>query len=163
MAYVNNVTGNIEVTNAIGSIESIVTNGNVTTVIATAQVQTSNVVGKLGIAKIIESDHNKLKNRDLPDQHPIDSITGLRKELDNAGKVKDVLVNGESVLNKEGKANITIPEQKEYKADDNIVIENDTIKGYTNTGYIVSDTDIKLQAISELEATAETAESGGRD
>ncbi len=213
MAYVNNVTGNIEVTNAIGSIESIVTNGNVTTVIATAQVQTSNVVGKLGIAKIIENDHNKLKNRDLPDQHSIDSITGLRKELDNAGKVKDVLVNGESVLNKEGKANITIPDIPEetdptvpehvkkitqsninnwnnkadksqiptktsqltndsgyiteddlpeipqpieYTADDNVVIENNVIKGYTNTGYIVSDTDIKLQAISELEVMAET-------
>lgn len=215
MSYVNNVSGSVEAINAIGSIESIVTNGNATTVIATAQVRTSNVVGKLGIAKIIESDHNKLKNRDLPDQHPIDSITGLRKELDNAGKVKDVLVNGESVLNKEGKANITIPDIPEetdptvpehvkkitqsninnwnnkadksqiptktsqltndsgyiteddlpeipqpieYTADDNVVIENNVIKGYTNTGYIVSDTDIKLQAISELEVMAETTD-----
>ena len=107
---------------------------------------------------LANKDHNKMINRDAKDQHTIGSITGLREELDNAGKVKDVLVNGESVLNKEGKANITIPEQKEYKADDNIVIENDTIKGYTNTGYIVSDTDIKLQAISELETTAETAD-----
>lgn len=76
----------------------------------------------------------------------------------DGGKVQDVLVNGKSVLDEEGKANITIPEQKEYKADDNIVIENDTIKGFTNTGDIVSDTDIKLQAISELEATAETTD-----
>jgi hypothetical protein len=160
------------------------TNGNITTATATAQVQTNNVVGKLGIAKIIENDHNKLKNRDLPDQHSIDSITGLREELNNVGKVKDVLVNGESVVNEEGKADITIPDipeesdptvpehvkkikeedikkwnnGKTYNADDNIVIENDVIKGYTNTGYIVSDTDIKLQPISEVEAMAETTD-----
>ena len=184
MSYVNNTTGSVEVINAIGSIESIVTNGNITTVTAIAQAQTSNVVGKLGIAKIIESDHNKLKNRDLPDQHSIDSITGLREELNNAGKVKDVLVNGKSVLDEEGKADITIPDipkesdptvpeyvkkikeedikkwnnGKTYNADDNIVIEDETIKAYTNTGYIVSDTGIKLQAISELEAIAETTD-----
>ena len=184
MSYVNNVSGSVEAINAIGSIESIVTNGNITTVTAIAQAQTSNVVGKLGIAKIIESDHNKLKNRDLPDQHSIDSITGLREELNNAGKVKDVLVNGKSVLDEEGKADITIPDipkesdptvpeyvkkikeedikkwnnGKTYNADDNIVIENDVIKGYTNTGHIVSDTDIKLQPISELEATADTTD-----
>ena len=51
-----------------------------------------------------------------------------------------------------------IPQPIEYTADDNVVIENNVIKGYTNTGYIVSDTDIKLQAISELEATAETTD-----
>lgn len=27
-------------------------------------------------------DHSKLTNRDLPDQHPIESITGLREALD---------------------------------------------------------------------------------
>ena len=47
---------------------------------------------------------------------------------------------------------------KTYTADDNVVIENDVIKGYTNTGYIVSDTDIKLQAISEVETMAETTD-----
>lgn len=54
MSYVNNVTGNVEVTNAIGSIESITTTGNVTTVKAKAQVKNINVVGKLGIAHIME-------------------------------------------------------------------------------------------------------------
>lgn len=29
------------------------------------------------------TEHNLLSNRDLPDQHPIDAITGLRDELDN--------------------------------------------------------------------------------
>ena len=28
-------------------------------------------------------DHNKLENRDLPDQHPISSITGLQEALDD--------------------------------------------------------------------------------
>lgn len=29
------------------------------------------------------TEHNKLKNRDLPNQHPISSITGLQEELDS--------------------------------------------------------------------------------
>lgn len=29
------------------------------------------------------SDHTKLINRDFPDQHPIDAITGLQEALDN--------------------------------------------------------------------------------
>lgn len=29
-----------------------------------------------------ESDHSKLVNRDLPDQHPIEAITDLQSELD---------------------------------------------------------------------------------
>lgn len=29
------------------------------------------------------NDHTQLANRDLPDQHPIDAITGLREALDN--------------------------------------------------------------------------------
>lgn len=37
----------------------------------------------------------------------------------------------------------------EYKADDNIVIEDETIKGFTNTGYKVSDEDIQLQPITD--------------
>ena len=62
MSYVNNVDGSIDVTNAIGAIESIVTNGNVTTVSATAQVKTSNVIGKLGVGQIVEKDYEKLEN-----------------------------------------------------------------------------------------------------
>lgn len=152
------------------------------------------------------------------------------------GKVNDILVNGESVLDEQGKANIIIPEipdtsefikntvdnlvnyylksetyskeeidelakslteigyateqwvkdqnympiedfyeyvnyvfytkeeidkkieelptgGTEYKADDNIIIEDETIKGYTNTGYKVSDKDINLQSISESGTT----------
>lgn len=33
---------------------------------------------------VINSDHNQLTNRDLPDQHPIEAITGLREALDES-------------------------------------------------------------------------------
>ena len=69
MSYVNNVDGSIDVTNAIGAIESIITNGNVTTVSATAQVKTSNVIGKLGVGQIIEKDYEKLDN--LPEVNDV--------------------------------------------------------------------------------------------
>ena len=44
-------------------------------------------------------DHAQLVNRDLPDQHPIDAITGLREALDNV------------VNNIEGGSNIKVERQ----------------------------------------------------
>lgn len=38
-------------------------------------------------------DHSKLTNRDLPDQHPIQSITYLQKELDSRLTKTDALTN----------------------------------------------------------------------
>lgn len=66
------------------------------------------------ICKVVyEADHNKLDNRDIADQHPISAITGLEEALKNAGtgtgesgKIKDVLVDGESVVDEAGNANI---------------------------------------------------------
>lgn len=34
-----------------------------------------------GVTKVIINDHDLLKNRDLPNQHPIDAIEGLHNEL----------------------------------------------------------------------------------
>lgn len=34
---------------------------------------------------VFNNDHNALVNRDLPDQHPIDAISGLREALDESG------------------------------------------------------------------------------
>ena len=45
------------------------------------------------------TEHNKLSNRDLPDQHPISAITGLREALDNV------------VNNIEGGSNIEVERQ----------------------------------------------------
>lgn len=62
---------------------------------------------------IYNKDHNELINRDMKDQHPISAITGLEEALKNAGtgsggsgKVNDVLVDGKSVLDENGNANI---------------------------------------------------------
>ena len=121
MSYVNNVSGNVETQNVIGTIESILTNGNTTIITANAKIQVNNVVGKLGLGKIDSTDHNTLKNRGLPNQHPINSITGLEEALGNAGKVKDVVVNGNSVLDKDGIAkieNIGSKAEEEYKNKD---------------------------------------------
>lgn len=38
------------------------------------------------------ADHNLLYNRDLEDQHPIRSITGLSEKLDNVLDIRDVIV-----------------------------------------------------------------------
>ena len=40
-----------------------------------------NIYGKVGEINGVK-DHNRLANRSLPDQHPIDAITGLREELE---------------------------------------------------------------------------------
>ena len=40
-----------------------------------------NISGKVGEINGVK-DHNRLANRSLPDQHPIDAITGLREELE---------------------------------------------------------------------------------
>lgn len=42
-----------------------------------------NLVGSIGkgILKVTVNDHSVLTNRDLPDQHPIEAITGLNDEL----------------------------------------------------------------------------------
>lgn len=218
---------------------------------------------------VYESDHDKLANRDKVDQHPISAITGLEEALRNAGtgsggegKVKDVLVDGTSVLDENGNANINglvkeesfnqtikefeqvaenlddrmgdleeageyilkelgnkagkneipsldgyateewvkgkdympipdfrdymnyfhytknqvdekinevsdnvyskeeidtkleeLPTGTEYKATDNVVIEDDTIKVVTNTGYKVIDKDIQMQPINDSGTT----------
>lgn len=54
------------------------------------------------------SDHNVLENRNMPDQHPIEAITGLNEALQSS--IQDVKVNGESVVI-EKVAEIEIKEQ----------------------------------------------------
>ena len=47
---------------------------------------------------IYENDHSKLQNRDLPNQHPISSITGLEEALAEMGKDKfenDIILAGD--------------------------------------------------------------------
>ena len=91
----------------------------------------------------------------LPGRDGVDgkdgTINGYNNLIIKAGS--NVTINQEDnelTINSEGSAPLT--------GGDNVVIEDNTINAYTNTGYIVSDTDIKLQAISEVEAMAETTE-----
>ena len=102
---------------------------------------------------ILDMSSNKQLEMTSPTKQIDISANGIVQT--GSGKVNDVLVNGESVLDKEGKANIEIPEQKEYKADDNIVIEDETIKVFTDTGYEVSDKDVQLQSITDNGTTGE--------
>lgn len=39
--------------------------------------------------EMVNTDHDKLNNRDLPDQHPISAITGLEEALE--GKVAEII------------------------------------------------------------------------
>ena len=39
------------------------------------------------VLEVVENDHNKLRNRDLTDQHPIGAITGLQDILDGLAPV----------------------------------------------------------------------------
>lgn len=46
------------------------------------------------VQQVTTSDHNKLQNRELADQHPIKAITGLTEELDDK-------LEGETITNEE--------------------------------------------------------------
>lgn len=45
------------------------------------------------VVEIVTSDHSKLTNRDLPDQHPISAISNLTTELDKRLDDNDALTN----------------------------------------------------------------------
>lgn len=61
--------------------------------------------------------HNSLLGRDEDDCHPISAITGLQEALDNAGKVKDVEVDGQSVVNQDGVAQIDLSGKQDVIQD----------------------------------------------
>lgn len=48
-----------------------------------------------GQTLITVSDHNKLTNRDLTDQHPINSITDLNKRLNAKLNANEAMTNAE--------------------------------------------------------------------
>ena len=52
------------------------------------------IYGELGVSKVLyANDHTRLRNREVPDQHPISAITGLQEALDSK-----LDVNAEFVL-----------------------------------------------------------------
>lgn len=61
--------------------------------------------------------HNFLLGRGEDDCHPISAITGLQEALDNAGQVKDVEVDGQSVVNEDGVAQIDLSGKQDVIQD----------------------------------------------
>lgn len=45
--------------------------------------------------EVTTDDHSKLKNRDQSDQHPINAVTNLEKQLNNRPTLADVITNTE--------------------------------------------------------------------
>ncbi|MBO5143036.1 MAG: hypothetical protein J6C46_08655, partial [Clostridia bacterium] len=89
---------------------------------------------------VSEKDHNKLLNRDLPNQHPIKSIEGLEENGDGTkflsddgtykevkifdDVVEDILVNGASVVDENNNANIFVPTNTSELLNDSGFITN---------------------------------------
>lgn len=109
----------------------------------------NNQIQGLGTRTIINTDHNSLKNRDLPKQHPISAIEGLEENLRrlnqsgeileenleklennlaNAGKINDVIVNGESVVNENKEAVIDLTADKIKTFDENKTVADAILK-----------------------------------
>ena len=65
-----------------------------------------------GITKVSTNDHDKLINRDLENQHPIDSITGLKQELMS---IKQTATSNYNILSK--KINNKIRTVKDIPSD----------------------------------------------
>jgi len=103
-----------------------------------------------GTYSITTIDHDKLKNRDLPDQHPIDAITGLtdtiqeiRQENTNTNARIDELT---TELNED----IAALEQ----ADQDIIQRVEDIEDYTDTikdNIIYDETNDKINITKDLE------------
>lgn len=82
-----NLSGNFE--NESTLIGTISTTENLQTSITTSSnlesnlSEEGNIDGRLnpGFIKVTTNKHNDLLNRDLPNQHPIEAITGLKEEL----------------------------------------------------------------------------------
>ena len=65
------------------------------TVVIGGEILLKNVIdGDAGMVFVnkIENDHNKLSNRDLPDQHPIPAITGLTEALAAKADLTDLSI-----------------------------------------------------------------------
>lgn len=75
-----------------------------------------------GVTKVTVNDHDLLKNRDLPNQHPIDAIEGLREEL-------------MSIKNSQGDTNLSIKSLS--KKIDNKIRTVSTLPSDMETGQYV--------------------------
>lgn len=112
-------------------------------------IDNNNIDIESNVPNINISTKNKVNINNIPENLKIEALKVIT--IGGTGKVEDVLVNGESVLDENGIANIEIPDTTELIGGDNIIIEDDAINAYTNTGYKVIDKDVKLQSITDTE------------
>lgn len=68
-------------------------------------------------------NHDSLINRDLPDQHPIEAITGLRDILDNLFTLEDVIDTKSVDLTYDKTLKILSADVKLVKSGDNAILE----------------------------------------
>ncbi len=78
-----------------------------------------NIHGKVGEINGVK-DHNRLANRNLPDQHPIEAITGLREELDKRDPAANQKIK---VLVDEEEITFGANDEVELVAGENIILE----------------------------------------
>lgn len=110
-----------------------------------------NIEGSLGI-----ESHEQLLNRDLPDQHPIEAITGLQEALD---ELQSMIEDISNILNFTDTAsvNLTYDEtNKELKADVNIFNSEDNALVLKTTGlYVDKYLDIETEDTNTVHLTME--------
>ena len=97
---------NINVKNEDTTMEIVVANDS-----KDIEVETPEEINiEIGVVNVSNgtNDHDKLINRDKENQHPIGAITGLEEALNNAGNIKDVQVNGKSVVGDDKIANVKV-------------------------------------------------------
>ena len=120
-------------------------------------IDNNNIDIESNVPNINISTKNKVNINNIPENLKIEALKVIT--IGGTGKVQDVLVNGESVLDENGIANIEIPDipepavPLEFDIDSNIVEENGIVSAYTNTGYKVIDKDVKLQSIIDSGTT----------
>ena len=126
--------------------------------------------------EVSNTDHNTLLNRDLPNQHPMDSITGLDSAL--SGK-QDVLTAGEGISIENGVISATVQsavwgnitgtlsDQTDLQNALNGKLDNSGLDGYATENWVSSQgyqtsSDVATAVATETSAR-ELADSGLQD
>lgn len=100
-------------------------------------VKSNSVTGKVDVKTVLPTmDHDKLNNRALPDQHPIDAITNLREILNKMWTftyeqgepsenwvIQHNLGRNPSVIIVDSAGSVQIPDQITYDNENKITIQ----------------------------------------
>lgn len=73
------------------------------------------------IHEVVTSDHDKLRNRDAADQHPIESVTGLREALEEAASSGTSFEVGHG-LKMEGEKTLCVNAVSDFEGDNTLPI-----------------------------------------